>query len=92
MFQWSNPAVKDHLALFTHGAVGQWSVPRTTGQDYFDQMTAGGPQGKGRHAAGRRWSGFRNAVTTTIWIASSMAHGSDRHGVGEGDGGGARGG
>ena len=40
MVQWSNPTVKDHLALFTHGAVGNWTVPRTTGRDYFDQMTA----------------------------------------------------
>ncbi len=40
LFQWSNPSIKDHLALFTHGAVGQWTVPQTTGQDYFDQMTA----------------------------------------------------
>jgi len=40
LFQWSNPTVKDHLSLFTHGNVGQWTVPRTTGQDYFDQMTA----------------------------------------------------
>jgi phage terminase large subunit GpA-like protein len=32
--------VKDHLALFTHGVVGQWTVPKSTGQDYFDQMTA----------------------------------------------------
>lgn len=40
MYQWSNPTVKDHLALFTRGAVGQWTVPRTTGRDYFDQLTA----------------------------------------------------
>ncbi len=40
LVQWSNPTEKDHLALFTHGAVGQWTVPRTTGRDYFDQMTA----------------------------------------------------
>ena len=40
LIQWSNPTVKDHLALFTRGAVGQWAVPRTTGRDYIDQMTA----------------------------------------------------
>ena len=40
LFQWSNPSVKDHLALFTHGVVGNWTVPRTTGRDYFDQLTA----------------------------------------------------
>ena len=32
--------IKDHLALFTHGAIGQWTVPKSTGRDYFDQMTA----------------------------------------------------
>ena len=41
LFQWSNPSVKDHLALFTHGVVGNWTVPRTTDRDYFDQLTAG---------------------------------------------------
>ena len=40
LYQWSNPTVKDHLALFTHGVVGQWTVPATTGRDYFDQLTA----------------------------------------------------
>src|SRR5690606_24677178 len=25
-FQWSNPSLKDHLALFTHGVVGQWTI------------------------------------------------------------------
>lgn len=40
LYQWSNPSVKDHLALFTHGAVGQWTVAQTTGRDYFEQMTA----------------------------------------------------
>jgi len=28
------------LALFTHGVVGEWSVPRNVGRDYVDQMTA----------------------------------------------------
>ena len=32
LFQWSNPSIKDHLALFTHGVVGQWSIPRKTGR------------------------------------------------------------
>ena len=40
LFQWSNPGIKDHLALFTHGVIGQWTVPKSTGRDYFDQMTA----------------------------------------------------
>jgi phage terminase large subunit GpA-like protein len=40
LFQWSNPSIKDHLALFTHGVVGQWTIPRKTGRDYIDQMTA----------------------------------------------------
>lgn len=40
LFQWSNPSLKDHLALFTHGVVGQWTIPRRTGRDYLDQMTA----------------------------------------------------
>jgi phage terminase large subunit GpA-like protein len=40
LFQWSNPSLKDHLALFTHGVVGQWTIPKKTGRDYLDQMTA----------------------------------------------------
>jgi phage terminase large subunit GpA-like protein len=40
LFQWSNPSIKDHLALFTHGVVGQWSIPKRTGRDYVEQMTA----------------------------------------------------
>lgn len=40
LFEWSNPSLKDHLALFTHGVVGQWSIPKKTGRDYIDQMTA----------------------------------------------------
>ncbi len=40
LFQLSNPSIKDHLALFTHGVVGQWSVPEKIGRDYVDQMTA----------------------------------------------------
>ena len=40
LFQWSNPSIKDHLALFTHGVVGQWSIPHKTGRDYVEQMTA----------------------------------------------------
>ena len=34
------PSIKDHLALFTHGVVGQWSLPKKTGRDYVEQMTA----------------------------------------------------
>ncbi len=40
LFQWSNPSLKDHLALFTHGVVGQWTIPQNTGRDYIEQMTA----------------------------------------------------
>lgn len=40
LFQWSNPGIKDHLALFTHGVVGQWTLPKKIGRDYVDQMTA----------------------------------------------------
>jgi hypothetical protein len=40
VIQWSNPSIKDHLALFTHGVVGQWSIPRKTGRDYIEQLTA----------------------------------------------------
>lgn len=40
LFQWSNPSVKDHLALFTHGVIGQWTIPRKTGRDYLHQMAA----------------------------------------------------
>jgi hypothetical protein len=40
LFQWSNPSIKDHLALFTHGVVGQWSIPKKTGRDYVEQMSA----------------------------------------------------
>ncbi len=40
LFQWSNPSLKDHLALFSHGVVGQWTIPRNTGRDYVEQMTA----------------------------------------------------
>ncbi|HNQ90700.1 MAG TPA: phage terminase large subunit family protein [Verrucomicrobiota bacterium] len=40
LFQWSNPSIKDHLALFTHGVVGQWTIPKQTGRDYIEQMTA----------------------------------------------------
>ncbi|HRZ36866.1 MAG TPA: hypothetical protein P5534_10930, partial [Candidatus Paceibacterota bacterium] len=38
-FQWSNPSLKDHLALFTHGVVGQWTIPKKAGRDYIDQVT-----------------------------------------------------
>lgn len=40
LFQWSNPSIKDHLALFTHGVVGQWTIPRKIGRDYLAQMVA----------------------------------------------------
>ncbi len=40
LFQWSNPSLKDYLALFTHAVVGQWTIPRTTGRNYIEQMTA----------------------------------------------------
>jgi hypothetical protein len=40
LLQWSNPSVQDHLALFTHGTVGQWTIPRKAGRDYLEQMTA----------------------------------------------------
>ncbi|MCZ7640033.1 MAG: phage terminase large subunit family protein [Verrucomicrobia bacterium] len=40
LFQWSNPSVKDHLAMFTHGVIGQWTLPRKVGGDYVRQMTA----------------------------------------------------
>jgi len=40
LLQWSNPSLKDHLALFTHGVVGQRTIPRKTGRDCVDQMAA----------------------------------------------------
>ncbi len=40
LFQWSSPSLKDHLALFTHGVVGHWTIPKKTGRDNIDQMTA----------------------------------------------------
>jgi phage terminase large subunit GpA-like protein len=40
LFQWSNPAIKDHWALFTHGVVGEWMIPKSVGRDYLEQMTA----------------------------------------------------
>lgn len=40
LFQWSNHSLKDNLALFTHGVVGQWTIPKKTGRDYIDQITA----------------------------------------------------
>jgi len=40
LFQWSNPSVEDHLALFTHGVVGQPTLPKKTGRDYVEQITA----------------------------------------------------
>lgn len=40
LFQWSNPSIKDHLAIFMHGVVGQWTIPEKTGRDYLEQMTA----------------------------------------------------
>ncbi|MBE7502743.1 MAG: phage terminase large subunit family protein, partial [Verrucomicrobiales bacterium] len=40
LIQWSNPSVKDHLAMFTHGVIGQWTIPLKTGADYLRQMTA----------------------------------------------------
>lgn len=40
LFQWSNPSIKDHLALFTHGVVGQWTLPRKVGKDYLSQVSA----------------------------------------------------
>jgi hypothetical protein len=40
LFQRSNPSLKDHLTLFTHGVVGQWTLPKKTGRDYVEQMTA----------------------------------------------------
>ena len=40
LFHWSNPSLKDHLALFTHGVLGQWTIPRKTGRDYVEQLTA----------------------------------------------------
>lgn len=40
LFQWSNPSLNDHLALFTHGVVGQWTIPQRTSQDYVEQMSA----------------------------------------------------
>ena len=70
LIQWSIPTVKDHLALFTRGAFGQWTVPRTTGRDYIDQMTAevreDREDARGRVGA----SGCKWAATTTTWTAS----------------------
>jgi hypothetical protein len=40
LFQWSNPSLKDHLALFTHGVVGHWTLPQKAGRDHLDQMSA----------------------------------------------------
>lgn len=40
LFQWPNPGIKDHWGLLTRGVAGQWTIARTTGRDYFDQMTA----------------------------------------------------
>ena len=40
LFQWSSPSLKDHLALFTHGVVCEWSIPKKTGRDYIEQMSA----------------------------------------------------
>ncbi|MCA1996435.1 MAG: phage terminase large subunit family protein, partial [Armatimonadetes bacterium] len=40
LIQWSNPSVKDHLALFTHGVIGQWTIPIKVGKDYLEQMCA----------------------------------------------------
>lgn len=39
LLQRSNPSLRDHLALFTHGVVGRWTITRTTGRDYVEQMT-----------------------------------------------------
>lgn len=39
-FQWFNLSIKDHLALFINGVVGQWTIPKKAGRDYVEQMTA----------------------------------------------------
>lgn len=40
LFQWSNPSLKDHLALFAHGVIGQWTIPKKTGRDCIKQIAA----------------------------------------------------
>ena len=35
-----DPSIKNHLAFFTHGVVGQWTLPKKVGRDYVEQMTA----------------------------------------------------
>ncbi len=39
-FQWSKPSLEVYLALFTQGVLGQWTIPRKTGRDCIEQMTA----------------------------------------------------
>jgi hypothetical protein len=60
LFQWSNPSLKDHPALFTHGGVGQWTIPRMTGGNYVDQMTAKIPEA---HATSARLSTVRRSTS-----------------------------
>lgn len=40
LYRWSNPGVKDLLTEHLTGLVGDWTVPRGTGRDYFEQIAA----------------------------------------------------
>lgn len=40
LYQWSNPSVKDLLAEFMRGLVGEWTLPKEIGKDYMKQVTA----------------------------------------------------
>lgn len=40
LFRWSNSWVKDTLAAFTTGLVGEWTLPRRISREYLKQMTA----------------------------------------------------
>lgn len=40
LFRHSNPSVKDLIAEYTMGLVGEWTIPKTVGRDYMKQMGA----------------------------------------------------
>ena len=71
LFQWSNPSVKDHLGLFTHGVLGQWTIPKKTGREYSAQVTAEEREDcRGRYKVPRSLQGAADAERNLHTVSS----------------------
>jgi hypothetical protein len=56
LFRHSNPWVKDLLAEFMHGLIGDWSLPKRVGRDFMRSM---GADVREEHQDSRGWINIR---------------------------------